>query len=162
MTNSTAIKGFTFSFCVHHLLSTSKRSSSSRHAIRACGKDCRLDVGLNSDAARGKTGVTYKHSKKKHNEFNSKRPAGHPGEEKKSSFTGFSNQKKIHSAIHPSPSHHISGCWQSGMMARGPWINPQPDVYASPVCLIGSPPLRTTLAPPHPRATTLSLLMGTR
>lgn len=47
----------------------------------------------------------------------------------------------------PLTPHCISGCWQSGMMARGPWINPQPDVYASPVCLIGSPPLRTTLVP---------------
>lgn len=40
-------------------------------------------MGLNSDVARGKTGVTYRHSKKKHNEFNSKRLAGHPSEEKK-------------------------------------------------------------------------------
>lgn len=58
----------------------------------------------------------------------------------------------------------ISGCSQSGMMARGPWINPQPDVYAAPVCLNGSPPLIAAFVPPPPSpspATSLSLLMGT-
>lgn len=88
-------------------------------------------MGLNSDVARGKTGVTYKHSKKNHNEFNSKRSAGPPSEGKQNldllaSVTKEQDSKmwpeteetaeeqtifpflKIHSAIHPSPSHHIA------------------------------------------------------
>lgn len=105
------------------------------------------------------------------------RPVTQVRGKKISGFTGFSNQRarqqkvaqnkrnsrrvnnislKKKKIILPStpPPHttlHLR-LLQSGMMARGPWINPQPDVYASPVCLIGSPPLRTTLLPPHPPA----------
>lgn len=86
------------------------------------------------------------------------------GRQEESGFTGFRNQKEQNDQkqqkgkqyllffIRPPFPHTplcISGCSQSGMMARGPWINPRPDVYATPVCLIGSPPL--TLLPPCSR-----------
>lgn len=57
-TNNTENKSFTmlslvFLLCPHHLLSTSKQLTlplvCGHESVRACGKDRRLDVGLNSD-----------------------------------------------------------------------------------------------------------------